>query len=190
MAFFGGDPSLAATAQEPATEINWWRIREREYVLDALSWANLGWPIAIWLIFRPRAVGKESRVLTLALVAAAGASLVFWSLATWGPNETVVTHSAYAVDLVLFAALGFVIANGPEWLAGTIVLAQCCDFLAIWIVGTASEGGRMVPGTTTYATLFVMAAATIAIMVILNPIQKTRLASFQQKAGTVPAEGG
>jgi hypothetical protein len=83
-----------------------------------------------------------------------------------------VTHSAYAVDLALFAALGAFIAAGPRWLAGLAVLAQCSDFLVIWVFGSAQDAASHGSGSNP-VMLALMAASTLAIMVTLYASQQS-----------------
>ncbi len=154
-----------ATTGEPRSTINDWRLYEREHIFAALAWANLGWLFVIWKVLQRRAMrlGAYPSIV----VAGAVASLVFWSLITWGPNETVVTHSAYAVDVVLFAALEIFIAGAPKWLSAVIVRAQCCDFVVVWILGTARDAATVESGTS-FVALALMVASTVAIVVTLN----------------------
>ena len=169
MAFFWGELRENATAGEPRSVVNDWRLYEREYIFAALDWANLGW----FFVMRTVLLRRATRLSTypLLLVAGAAASLVFWSIVTWGPNETVVTHSAYAVDVLLFAALGIVIAGAPRWLAGLIVAAQCCDFFVVWVLGTAHDAASEGSGTS-YVALALAVASTVAIVLTLYRFQE------------------
>ena len=108
------------------------RIAQREYIWNAVGLLNVGWLPAMILFLR-----RKNRAPAIPfsgwMIAAALGNLVFWALVTFGPNETVTTHSSYADILVLsIGLLGFLLTL-PRFVCVALLVLQVFNLFAVWV---------------------------------------------------------
>ncbi len=174
----GGMPLLdSATEGEPATGIDRWRLYEREQVLYALGVLNAGWLVFPWWWFtesrraaRPvDGVPSEARRSIGALVALAVTSTAVWCLVLWGPGTTVTTHSAYAVEALVFVALAAAIAEVSVRLACVVLALAVVDLAVTWIAGSLGDAWRVSPSIDpAMAVVALLAAAAAGALLVLG----------------------
>ena len=173
----GAAPLLgSAGTSEPATQVNLWRLRERESVTAALGVVNLGWLVLPWWWWRRSTAGALRRNIG-GLLALALASAAFWCAAMWGPAATVTTHAAYALELVLFVALGAVLGDLPRAAAAAVLALAVADLLVTWIAGSLADAWRVAPSLDPLMMLIAIAAGVTAGIVL----------TFDERAG--PSKG-
>ncbi len=108
------------------------RIAQREWIWNAVGVLNLGW--LAWLMFLLRRKQASAAIAYSGwMIAAALGNCLVWSLATFGPNATVTTHSSYADILLLSVGLiGFVLTL-PRVFQAAIFSLQVFNLLVIWV---------------------------------------------------------
>jgi hypothetical protein len=155
----GASPLLASASEgEPATAVVRWRLHEREQVTTALGVLNLGWLVLPWWMFA-RSRDAAARRTVGALLTIVLASTLFWCAAMFGPGTTVTTHSAYAVEAVLFIALAAAVAALPAPFALVMLGLAVADLGVTWIAGSLEDAWRASPSFDPLMALLALAAA-------------------------------
>jgi hypothetical protein len=158
-AVLGTAPLLGSAIEgEPQTAINLLRVIEREEVPFALGALLLGLPALQWWWFVRGGVSVERRNVG-ALLAIALASTAFWCLAMWGPGTTVTTHSAYAVEALLFVALAAGVAGLRLPFALAFFALAVADLVLTWIAGSLGDAWRVSPSLDPLMILIALGAA-------------------------------
>ncbi|MDB5070607.1 MAG: hypothetical protein JWM87_1718 [Candidatus Eremiobacteraeota bacterium] len=159
-AVLGTAPLLGSAIEgEPPTAVNLLRVIEREEIPFALGALFLGLPaLQWWWLFGRGGLDAERRNAG-ALLAIALASTVFWCLAMWGPGTTVTTHSAYAVEAILFVALAAAVAGLRLPFALAFFGLAVADLVVTWIVGSLGDAWRVSPSLDPLMILIALAAA-------------------------------
>ena len=167
-AVLGTAPLLgSATAGEPHTSMNLPRVIEREEVPFALGALLLGLPALQWWRYLRGGVSAEGRNVG-ALLWIALASTVFWCLALWGPGTTVITHSAYAVEAILFVALAAAVADLPLPFALTVFGLAVTDLVVTWIAGSLGDAWRVSPALDPVMIVLALASAAATGLLLVR----------------------
>ena len=109
------------------------RIDQREHVVRALGFLNVGWLfLAVALLRRrlPRGI--------VFLLGWTAVTLVLWCLLEFEPSSTITIHASYAMMLCLFALACLGLTYAPRWLAWTVAAAQVAVFAILWIATVPS----------------------------------------------------
>ena len=164
----GVAPLLAsATDGEPLGAVSLWRLREREHVPAALGVLNLGWLVLPWWF--ARSGDRNARKAGGALLAIALASTLFWCLVMWGPGMTTTTHSAYALESILFVALAAAVAALPLRFASVVLALAVVDLVVTWVAGSLGDAWRVSPSLDPVMALIALAtAAAMAAVLALD----------------------
>lgn len=108
------------------------RIAQREWIWNAVGVLNVGWLVGLFILSKRR---KKQLAVPLSgwLIAAALINFVFWSLVTFGPGETVTTHSSYAdIFLLSLGLMGFILTVSRA--VYLVLLAwQIFNFFFVWV---------------------------------------------------------
>lgn len=166
----GAAPLLgSAVAQEPVTPLTQWRLRERELVTVALGIANLGWLLLPWYWRRHR--DESQRRWSIGLLGVAAASTAFWCVAMWGPGATVTTHSAYALDLILFVVLGAAIAEARA-IALTVLGLAVVDVVVTWVCGSLGDAWRVSASLDPVMVACALATAGVVFALLASEMRR------------------
>jgi hypothetical protein len=180
----GAAPLLgSAMEREPLSPVNVWRLHEREQVLTALGVLNLGWPVLVWWFVRRPAREEAARRGVATLLLLALVSALFWCAALWGPGATVTTHSAYAVEALLFVALAAAVAVLPIRLAPVLLAAALADLVVTWIVGSLADASLVSPSVDPLMVLFAFAAAAAIGALLVGDARSESLAHPSTSSG-------
>jgi hypothetical protein len=113
-----------------ATEAS--RIAQREFIWNAVGIANIGW-LAVAVVLLPGRRKLQPMPFSGWLIMVAVFNLVFWSFITFGPDETVTTHSSFAdIVMVSVGLLGFLLALWRFVYLLALAL-QLFNFFAVWV---------------------------------------------------------
>ena len=108
------------------------RFVQRFYMWNAVGLVNWGWLAGLFLVFkRPRP--RLAIPYAGWLIAAALANLVFWSVITFGPNETQTAHSSYADILLVSIGLLSLILTLPRIFFLLLLTWQLLNFFVVWV---------------------------------------------------------
>ena len=142
------------------------RIAQREWIWNAVGLLNVGWLAGLFIVSRRR---KEQLAIPLSgwLIAAALINLAFWSLITFGPNETVTTHSSYA-DIILLSVglLGFLLTTS-QLVYFSLLALQIFNFFVIWVWSPSSSSGSasdVIASSLQFPFLLVGGLVTVAMI--------------------------
>jgi len=112
------------------------RSLQRVFMANALGLVNVGWLAGLFLLakwLRQRREVKLAIPYAGWLIAAALVNLVFWSVVTFGPNETQTAHSSYADILLLsIGLLGFVLTL-PRVFFLLLLAWQLLNLFVVWV---------------------------------------------------------
>jgi hypothetical protein len=148
--FKGGQIDHSATEES--------RIAQRHFMWNAVGLANFGWLAGLFLLMkRPRT--QLAIPFSGWLMAAAMVNLIFWSLITFGPDETQTAHSSYSDILLLSIGLLSFVLTLPRIFYLLLFAWQLFNF---WVVWVWSQPARILQPSLFQAPMFVMGVALAA----------------------------
>lgn len=121
-----GGPHIDTAATESS------RIAQREWIWNAVGIANAGWLAAPIVLLTKR---RKSLAVPFSgwLIALAIFNLLCWSVVTFGPNETVTTHSSYADILLVMVGLSGFLLTLPRFVYLLLLSLQVFNFFVVWV---------------------------------------------------------
>jgi hypothetical protein len=108
------------------------RFAQRFYMWNAVGLVNWGWLAGLFLLFKRPRSGLPVPY-TGWLIGAALANMVFWSVVTFGPNETQTAHSSYADILLVSIGLLSLILTLPRIFYLLLFAWQIFNFFVVWV---------------------------------------------------------
>ncbi len=139
------------------------RIAQREWIWNAVGLANFGWPAMAIVLLRKRRL-EGAVPFGFWLMALAIFNMVCWSVLTFGPGETVTTHSSYADILLLSVGLIGFILTLPRWVYFLLLAWQIFNFFVVWVWSVPASLSPVILIQMPELVLGCMAAAVLVRM--------------------------
>ena len=142
------------------------RTAQRFYMWNAVGLVNLGWVAGLLLLLNRRWRGGGLALPQAGwLIVVALANMVFWSVVTFGPDETQTAHSSYADILLLSVGLLSFILTLPRIFFLLCLAWQLFNFFAVWVL---SLPGRLAQPITLEWPMIVFGVMLAALLVWLT----------------------
>lgn len=154
-----------------------WRLEENDRVFKALGVLNVGWLILLFRLFSKGLKSKASSKAAKIILGVSLLGLVFWVLIIFGPGGTTITHSSYAMMILLFTGLSMLVVEVSYWFSWGLLLLQIVSFIALWLLTTPPHVADALIKAPNIPTIVLAAVAAVAIAKILEQLYNSQLDS-------------
>lgn len=161
------------------------RMQQREYLVPALAWLNIGWIFLAIACFSRSGWQSEEQRATRVLLLWTLVTIGAWCLLEFLATSTIATHASYAMMLCLFFLTGAGLWHSPGIVRGVVSVLHVATFVWLWVVSLPGYGAMHMgmDADEVYALPTIMGAVSaVALLAVLFPDMRAQVVT-QLRAG-------